>query len=144
VTTDGGHESFEPPDGKLLYFEDYAVKGLQSIPTETSPTSKEGTVLLESVRPGYWAVAEKGIYFVEFDDSNANAYRLGRWFPASNVSHPVKFYDFRTRKVTQIGAIEKEVHRGNGGFSVTWDGRRIAWSQIDHAESDLMMIENFR
>ena len=54
------------------------------------------------------------------------------------------FYDFRTRKVTQIGAIEKEVSRSSGAFSVTWDGRYIAWSQIDRAESDLMMIENFR
>jgi hypothetical protein len=143
LTRGGGHESFESPDEKVLYFEDYAVKGLQSVSTETSPAPKEGTVLLGSVRPGYWAVAEKGIYFVEFDD-NGDRYRLGRWFPASSVSHPIKFYDFRTRQVTQIGAIEKEVSRSSGGLSVTWDGRYIAWSQIDHAESDLMMIENFR
>jgi dipeptidyl aminopeptidase/acylaminoacyl peptidase len=144
VTKGGGHESFESPDGKLLYFEDYAVKGLQSVPTETSASPKEGTVLLESVRPGYWAVAEKGIYFVEFDDRNADAYRLGRWFPGSSVSPPIMFYDFRTRKSTQIGAIEREVSRSSGALSVTWDGRYIAWSQIDRAESDLMMIENFR
>ena len=30
------------------------------------------------------------------------------------------------------------------GFSVTWDGRTVAWSQIDRRESDLMMVENFQ
>ena len=144
VTKGGGHESFESPDGKLLYFEDYGVKGLQSISTETSVERKEGTMILKSVRPGYWAVTQKGIYFVEFDDRNADGYRLGRWFPSLSVSHPIKFYDFRTRKVTPIGAIEKEVSRSSGALSVTWDGRYIAWSQIDRAESDIMMIENFR
>ena len=60
------------------------------------------------------------------------------------VSHPIQFYDFRTRKVTQIGLSKKRSAVPLAGFSVTWDGRYIAWSQIDHAESDLMMIENFR
>ncbi len=78
VTTGGGHESFESPDGKLLYYEDYGVKGFRVIPTETSSAPKEGTVVLPSVRPGFWAVAEKGIYFVEFDDRNAAAYRLAK------------------------------------------------------------------
>ena len=62
----------------------------------------------------------------------------------SSIPPPIKFYDFQTRKITQIGAIEKEVIRGYTGFSVTWDGRYMAWSQIDRGESDLMMIENFR
>ena len=54
-----------------------------------------------------------------------------------NVGHgcehpePIKFYDFQTRKITPIGAIEKGVLRGYPGFSVTWDGRYMAWSQID-------------
>ncbi len=125
VTTGGGHESFESPDGKLLYYEDYGVKGLQSHSHRSILSPKEGPVVLPSVRPGYWAVAEKGIYFVEFDDRRCGSrYRLGKvGFPLRTVSHPIKFYDFRTRKVTQIGTIEKEVCRTAGGFSVTWDGR---------------------
>ena len=71
MTTDVGHESFESPDGKLLYYEDYGVKGLRSVSTADSPAPREGTVVLGSVRPGYWAVAEKGIYFVELDDQSA-------------------------------------------------------------------------
>ena len=118
VTTGGGHESFESPDGKLLYYEDFGVKGFAVIPTGPI-TAQQGTVLLPSVRPGCWAVAEKGIYFAEFDDRNAVAYRalvLGWTSSRSTVSHPIKFYDFRTRKVTQIGTIEKDVLRTAGLF----------------------------
>lgn len=43
----------------------------------------------------------------------------------------------------EAGVIEKAVDRNQPGFSVTRDGCYIAWSQIDHAEADLMMIANF-
>jgi len=147
MTMDGGHESFESPDGKLLYYEDYGVKGLRSISTADSPAPREGTVVLASVRPGYWAVAEKGIYFVELDDKSAApqvAYYYFNVGTAVSIPPPIQFYDFQTRKMTQIGVIEKGVIRGYPGFSVTWDGRTMAWSQVDQGESDLMMIENFR
>jgi Tol biopolymer transport system component/DNA-binding winged helix-turn-helix (wHTH) protein len=146
VTFDGGHESFESPDGKLLYYEDYGIRGLRSISTETSSGLREGTVVLGSLRPGYWAVGEKGIYFVDFDDRHAAShYRFYHFVVgASEVSQPIKFYNFKTQKFTLIGSIEKPVIRPAPGFSVTWDGRTIAWSQVDRAESDLMMIENFR
>jgi dipeptidyl aminopeptidase/acylaminoacyl peptidase len=149
VTTGGGHESFESPDGKLLYYEDYGVKGLHSVSTD-STQPQNGTVVLPSVRPGYWAVAERGIYFVKFDEHVAAPGRFGSRFwirtpdDDSTVSHSIKFYDFRTRKVTQMGTIERRLPPFLPGFSVTHDGSRVAWSQIDHAESDLMMIENFR
>jgi Tol biopolymer transport system component len=41
VTTDGGHESFESPDGKLLYYEDYGVKGLRSVAIADSPAPRK-------------------------------------------------------------------------------------------------------
>jgi len=40
--------------------------------------------------------------------------------------------------------MEKEVVRSEPGFAVTSDSRRMAWAQIDHAESDLIMFENFK
>ena len=90
MTTDGGHESFESPDGKLLYYEDYGVKGLRSLSTENSPGPREGTVVLGSVRPGYWAVAEKGIYFVELDDKSAAPQVAYYYFNVGTArQHPV-------------------------------------------------------
>ena len=41
VTTGGGHESFESPDGKLLYYEDYGVKGLQAFPQNLRSPKQE-------------------------------------------------------------------------------------------------------
>ncbi len=111
LTTDGGHESFESPDGKLLYYEDYGNKGLKSIPIQAYSGPREGTVILPSVRPGFWAVAEKGIYFVEFDDKYAASQFIQYAFVVGTTgsSLPIKFYDFQSRKITQIGAIEKGV-----------------------------------
>ena len=102
--------------------------------------------MLSSVRPGYWAVAENGIYFVDFDDTNSFSYypAIALWSALLASPQPIKFYDFRTHKITQKGTIEKAVLRRVPGFSVTRDGRYIAWSQLDQRESDLMMVENFR
>jgi len=124
--------------------------GLQAISTSETG-SKAGAVFLSGVQQSSWAVSEKGIYFIEFDPKGALPWRSGGPYifagwgaDLSKAALPIKFYDFATRKTMQIGTIEKAVERNFGGFSVTRDGRRIAWSQIDHAESDLMMIENFR
>jgi len=149
VTAGGGQEGLESPDGRLLYYQ-YLSTGLRSVSTtETSP--REGAVFLPAVRISWWAVADEGIYFVEFDEKGASPYRVGGPFVfsgwaagLSKVSQTIRFYNFATNKVTQIGQIEREVERTAPGFSVTRDGRLIAWSQIDHTEADLMMIENFR
>jgi len=149
VTTEGGHESFESPDGKLLYYQ-VGYSGLRAISTgEVGP--KMGQVFLPALWPGWWAVSDRGVYFIEFNETGASPFRVGGPFLFSvwaagllKVSHPIEFYDFKTQQVTKLGLIEKELVRALPGFSVTSDGQRIAWSQIDHAESDLMMIENFR
>jgi Tol biopolymer transport system component/DNA-binding winged helix-turn-helix (wHTH) protein len=150
VTSGGGQECFESPDGKVLYYESGGQRGLCSIPTSQA-AAQAGPIFLPSGRKGWWAVADKGIYFVEFDEKSAVPGRYGSSFVLSGwasgmsrVSQPIKFYDFATRRVRQVGTIDKEVVRILPGLSVTHDGSRIAWPQIDHAESDLMMIENFR
>ena len=61
LTTGGGHESFESPDGKLLYYEDFGVTGLRSISIETYSGPMKGSPVLRTVQPGFWAVTEKGI-----------------------------------------------------------------------------------
>ena len=71
LTTGGGHESFESPDGKLLYYEDFGVTGLRSISIETYSGPMTGSPVLRTVQPGFWAVTEKGIYFVEFGERDA-------------------------------------------------------------------------
>jgi dipeptidyl aminopeptidase/acylaminoacyl peptidase len=73
VISGGGHESFESPDGKQLYYQ-FRDAGLRSISTnETSPTA--GEVFLPGVQQSFWAVGDKGIYFVEFEDNSKNPRR---------------------------------------------------------------------
>ena len=147
VTMDGGHESFESPDGKLLYYEDYGVKGLRSVSTANSPGPREGTVVLASVRPGYWAVAEKGIYFVELDDKSAAPQVAYYYFNVGTaVEHPEPYQVLRFSNAPDHPdwRDRKGSHSRLSWFPVTWDGRYMAWSQVDQGESDLMMIENFR
>ena len=84
---------------------------------------------------------------MEFDSRDAGSQDIYSALLSSRVAtfpKQIKFYDFQTRKVSQIGTIENDVLRGDSGFCVTWDGSTVAWSQIDRRESDLMMIENFR
>ena len=62
----GGHESFESPDGKRSTTS-FEIPGFRAISTnETS--AKAGEVFLPGVQQSFWAVGDKGIYFVEFDD----------------------------------------------------------------------------
>jgi hypothetical protein len=89
--------------------------------------------VLDSVFHSYWAVADEGIYFVDFAD-----------VAKPNAPKPIKFLHLKTRQIKPIAAIQEEVERPVPGFSVSKDGRQIFWAQIDRVDSDLMMIDNFR
>jgi serine/threonine protein kinase len=120
VTRNGGFEAFESIDGKLLYFLKQ-VRGLWSLPV----AGGDETLVLDSVPPGNWAVAAHGLYFID-------------------VQRRILCFSFAKRKLIQVGTIEKPVITFTPGFSVTRDGRSIAWAQLDHEDSDLMLLENFR
>ncbi len=131
VTRDGGTEAFESPDGQTLFYskESAATPGLYSVPVEGG---KEAAIpMLSAVNLGYWAVADRGIYFVDFIGVG----------PKEPV--PVRFFDFQIQKLSQIGTIEKLI-LGICGFSVTRDGSWMIWTQRDRSESNLMLIDNFR
>ncbi len=125
ITRNSGWDAAEALDGKLLYFTKPGTRGLWSIPVNGGEESR----VLDAVSPGYWSVAEKGIYFVE-----------GTRFASANV----QFFSFGSRKLTQIFKIEKLLFHVAPGFSTTRDGRWIAWDQADREQSDLMLLENFR
>jgi serine/threonine protein kinase len=143
VTRNGGFEAQESNDGKLLYFVKDGVAdskarnyekgsrpgGLWQMPSGGG----EEKLLLASVAHSYWAVADKGVYFVDFTDGAA---------PLN--PKPLRFFSFETGKTSQVGVIRKEVERNSPGLSVTPDGRWVAWAQIDHSSSDLMLAEDVR
>jgi hypothetical protein len=59
---------------------------------------------------GYWALAEKGVYFVN----------------TSATPHTISFLDLATRRVTEIAALARPaVALYSPGLAVSQDGRRI-------------------
>jgi hypothetical protein len=107
-----------------------ATPGLWKIPVQGG--EEAAIPKLSAVDIGYWAIADRGIYFVDFAGVR----------PKEAV--PVKFFDFQTQELSQIGTIEKIISWGICGFSVTHDGSGMIWTQMDRSESNLMLIENFR
>jgi len=143
ITRNGDSEAQESPDGKLLYFVKAGLAGGRVRNYERGsrpgglwqmPLAGGGErLVLAAVSHGHWAVADKGIYFVDFTEAAS---------PAS--PKPVRFFSFEGGQASQVAVIQKEVLRGEPGLSVSRDGRWLAWAQVDHSGSDLMLAENFR
>jgi len=126
VTKQGGREAFESADGRFVYYtKDRNLPGLWRIPVEGG----EEVRVHDEASIGLWAVMERGVYLLS---SKANAR------PA------LEYFDFRTGRTTQIAALDKEVDVRVPSLSVSPDGQTILYVQIDHHESDIMLVENFR
>jgi WD40 repeat protein len=127
VTRNGGFEALESWDGKLLYYVK-SVPGLWSLPL----SGGEETLVIPSVHSSLWAVAENGVFFLEGQSA------------AAGKGTPIWWFRFETGRPIQVGAIHQPLVVLAPSFSVTRDGRWIAWSQIDHQQSNLMLVDNFR
>jgi Tol biopolymer transport system component len=128
VTQQGGFEAFESADGKTLYYTnrfDLNSTSLWQMPVTGGTESQ----VLERVHQGYWVVLEQGIYFL-----NAQA----------NPPSTVEFFRFATNRSTQLAVIEKEVTLPVPGFAVSPDRRWLLVTLMDHYQSDIMLLENFR
>jgi Tol biopolymer transport system component len=130
ITKGGGAEAAESPDGTLIYYTRVPEmgRGLWSVPREGG----EEVRLLNSVSFGYWAVARNGIYFIDFD-------------VPKDAPRPVKFLDFGTHQVAEIGTVESSVASTNApGFAISADGRWLIYSSRESTEADLMLVDPFR
>src|SRR5262249_8533147 len=86
VTRSGGVASAESADGKSLYCTKRDARGIWRIPV----IGGEETLVMDQLSnplPGYWSLAEDGIYFV-------------KWVPSSQPS--IEFYDFATSRSTKL------------------------------------------
>jgi Tol biopolymer transport system component len=130
ITKNGGADAWEAPDGRSIYFTKVpeAGPGLWNTPVEGG----EETPVLSLARFGYWALVDRGIYFVDFD-------------VPKNAPRPVKFFAFRDRRVRDVGTVEKTVDwRNNPGFAVSPDGRWLLYSALESTDGDLMLVDDFR
>jgi hypothetical protein len=130
LTKGGGAEAAESPDGRTIYYTKVPEigPGLWSIPTGGGHEER----VLESVRFGYWAVARRGILFIDFD-------------VPSEAPRPVRFLNFESRQVTQVGTVEKTVSWTNTpGFAISPDNRWLLYTSLENTDADLMLVDNFR
>ncbi len=129
ITQGGGFAAFESPDGKWLYYaKGRDLSGLWRV----RPDGGEESAVIPDPTVGYWgdwAVAPAGLYFVQ---------------PAAGSSGAVKFYSFASRKSRQVAVLSKMPPNGDSGFAVAHDGSSILYTQTDHADSNIMRVENFR
>jgi hypothetical protein len=57
---------------------------------------------------------------------------------------PLKFFSFATRRVTQIGTVEKDPLRWVPGLAISPDRRWLLYAMIEQNTSSIMLVENFR
>lgn len=131
VTSKGGFAAFESPDGKTLFYAKFNEPGMWTVPVDGGPETK----ILDEPPGGYWgyfAAGPDGLYFLG-DAGTPEKPRLG-----------FKFFDYKTRKVTNLGDMEKSPYEGAPGFSVSPDGRYLLYVQLDESRDSLMLADNFK
>ena len=126
LTKNGGISGVESFDGRFLYYSKYETGGVWRMPIEGGEESR----VLDEVGGGgswpNWALTSDGIYFLRFDNS-------------PHVT--VQFFDFASRKTIPIWTFEKEP---GWGLAMSRDGKSILYVQNEFAESNIMLVENFR
>jgi Tol biopolymer transport system component/DNA-binding winged helix-turn-helix (wHTH) protein len=126
VTQNGGFEAFESFDRRFLFYSKWDPRDeIWKIPVAGGQES----LFLKGVECRYWAVADKGIYFLTTEGSESF----------------VKFIDFATLRVTKIMHLEKKLVKGlQRGLAFAPDGRSLLCTLEERDSSDLMLVENFR
>jgi Tol biopolymer transport system component len=125
VTTGGGYEALEAPGGRTLYYA--KAKDEPGVWEKELPAGGEH-ILLPSARQSFWAICDRGIYFL---------HRPNRW-----TGSDVNWFRFDTRQVVPWGKLPHESIWG--GLSASRNGSALYWSQMDTDEGDIFMIDNFR
>jgi Tol biopolymer transport system component len=129
VTRKGGFAAFESPDGRWLYYaKGLDVPGLWRVPVEGG---EEAPIItgLKARYWGYWAIADAGIYFLD---------------PLPAAGCAVKFFSFDLQRVSTVAILPKQPPYADSGLTISRDGTSILYPQIDHAGSNIMLVENFR
>ena len=125
VTHQGGHAALESFDGKYIY---YAKTSTAEPEVWRTPVRGGPETPVPLVRPGTWAswqIVNGGILFVG---------------PSLGHEAVLSSYDFATRRATTLGVL----HLVPFWLGATSDGKTIAFDQLSHEQSQIMLVENFR
>jgi hypothetical protein len=118
----------ESPDGKLLFYaKERGRPGIWSVPVGGGPE----VPVLEAARHNAWAVAENGIYYIDYDHADASTV-------------PVNRFDLATGKTVNVAKLPAPVARNVPALAVRRDGRWLAWVASVDRGSGLMLVRDFR
>jgi Tol biopolymer transport system component/DNA-binding winged helix-turn-helix (wHTH) protein len=124
LSAKSGSFAWESYDGETLYFanlgEKLSVHMVPPQPAGTESLLRGMPALLDS---SLWTIVPRGIYFVPADSRKS-----------------VRYFDFGTKQVRQIFAVDKDF---DDSFSVSPDGRWILYTQRDEGNTDIMLVEDF-
>jgi Tol biopolymer transport system component len=125
ITKTGGFSAQESVDGKWLYL--WAEPGtIWKMPVEGG----EPVRVLQGVENfASWKLAANGIYFVDVSTSPAL----------------IKFMDLANQRTKPVTSVDFGYRvPGPPSFDVSQDGQWILFTRVDHVDSDIMLVENFR
>lgn len=126
LTNNGGISPVESYDGRYLYYAKFEQGGVWRIPLQGG--GEETKVLNDGGQGGWpnWALSSEGIYFLHFGK-----------VPDATID----FLNLGTGKTQVIWKMDK---KAGWGLSLSADGKSLLYVQDQFAESNLMMVKNFR
>lgn len=131
VTKGGGFAPVASTDGRLIYYaKGRDATGIWRVPTDGG---EEVQVVgpLKAWMWGYWAVTNRGIYYVDSPDQN------------SVTGAAIDFYDFSTGGTTRVAALNKIPSPGESGLAVSPDDSNFLYAQADQSESDIILVKDY-
>ena len=128
MTHAGGSVPFESSDGHSLWYSKEHSKGGSGVTLWNAPTGggHEQLVLESLANVSTYAVTQTGIYFVGHDRSG----------PGTSI----QFLDMKTGRFSRVAPVERPLALG---LAVSPDRQSILYSEMEHRQSDLMLVENF-
>jgi Tol biopolymer transport system component/DNA-binding winged helix-turn-helix (wHTH) protein len=129
VTTNGGFNGVESPDGRYLY---YARDMHQTAVWRLSLSSGQETLVLASIGPemwAYWAVASDALYFL--DHRSTTQARMGKM-------------NLKTGRVDYLGWTGSPPAAGDKGMSLSPDRKWLLFTQKDLERTGIMLADSFR
>jgi Tol biopolymer transport system component len=129
VTKHGGALASETPDGHQLYY--IVANNSSELWQRDLQSGDEHRVVEVPDIPDYmsYQITNEGIYFTIPDSSG------------SDVHSSLRHFSFLTRTIRTVTPLGNMM--GTHGISVSRDGRTILYSQQDHLNMNIMLVENF-
>ena len=126
VTQTRGYNAKQSKDGRFLYF--FAGSQNAEIHVLDLASGHEQALpgMPRVLYPTDWTLGSKGIFFVDW-----------------NHKPSIDFYDFGSQRVTHKIPLNRQPSIW-GGLSLSPDETWLAYSQVYHRESDLMLVEGFK